>query len=206
MADKEGLANFSMRKLAAKLKVEPMSLYHHYKNKEALLGDLIGVVFSEMGWPDLEGDFLKMSWQEAMRIRAKKFREALLKHQWAINLLDSTKKPSQASFHHHESVLTVLDHAGFSVLDAAHAFALLDSYIYGFVVQERTIPASQGTELRETYSPMMTGSFEVEFPKLFRLSQQYVFKDNYSFSNEFPVGLEMIIQALELKLKTSRAK
>lgn len=200
MADIDGLETLSMRKLAKKLKVEPMSLYHHFKNKNELLGQLIGFVFSEMGWPDQEDQLLKTPWQEAMRLRAEKFRQTLQRHHWAINLLDSTTNLSTDALIHHNSVLAVLCNAGFSIEDAAHAFALLDSYIYGFVVQERTIPVKEGQDIQKEFGPMMTDQFEIQFPYLFKLSQHYVMKDDYSFSNEFSIGLGLIIQSLEKQL------
>ena len=72
--------------------------------------------------------------------RASSAREVLRRHPWAIGLLESRTNPGPATLRHHDTVLGVLRAAGFSVETTAHAYALIDSYVYGFALQEASLP------------------------------------------------------------------
>jgi len=86
MVDKGGLEALSMRKLAAELGVEAMSLYNHVANKEDLIDGMIDLVFGEIELPPSDGD-----WKTAMRRRAISLRDVLLRHRWAIGLMESRR-------------------------------------------------------------------------------------------------------------------
>jgi AcrR family transcriptional regulator len=135
LADRVGVGSLSMRKLAQELGVEAMSLYHHVANKDDLLDGMVDLVFGEIELPS--GD---AGWKAAMRRRAISAREALRRHPWATGLMESRSTPGAANLRHHDAVLGILRGAGFSVELAAHAYSLLDSYIYGFALQEKTVP------------------------------------------------------------------
>jgi AcrR family transcriptional regulator len=84
IADKQGLAALSMRKLAQELGVEAMSLYHHVENKDDIVDGLLEVVVSEIEVPKIGDD-----WREAMRRRARSAHDVLTAHPWATMLLMS---------------------------------------------------------------------------------------------------------------------
>src|SRR5215472_9097154 len=127
LADTGGISSLSMRKLGEALGVEAMSLYNHVASKGDLLDGMIDVVFGEIDLPP--GD---VDWKSAMRQRAISVREALRRHPWAIGLMESRTSPGPATLRHHDAVLGCLRGAGFSIEMTAHAYSLLDSYIYGF--------------------------------------------------------------------------
>jgi hypothetical protein len=62
------------------------------------------------------------------------------RHRWAIGLMESRTTPGPATLRHHDTVLGTLRAAGFSIAMAAHAYSLLDSYIYGFALQAPSLP------------------------------------------------------------------
>lgn len=142
LADRGGVGSLTMRKLAQDLGVEAMSLYHHVANKDDILDGIVDVVFSEIDLPSGEAD-----WKAAMRQRAISAREALLRHPWATGLMESRSTPGPATLRHHDAVLGILRNAGFSIEMAAHAFSVLDSYIYGFALQETNLPFDTSEEL-----------------------------------------------------------
>jgi AcrR family transcriptional regulator len=88
LADREGLAELSMRRLAAVLGVEAMSLYHHVPNKEAILSGMVDLVFAEIDLPPRDGP-----WQSALRRRMSSMREVLVRHRWALRILESPRAP-----------------------------------------------------------------------------------------------------------------
>ena len=135
-ADENGIETLSMRKLARAVGVEAMSLYNHVASKDDLLDGMIDLVFSEIELPSpAEG------WRSAMRQRAISIRTVLARHRWAIGLMESRTSPGPATLRHHNAVLArYCTPAGFSLELAAHAYSALDSYIYGFALQERGLP------------------------------------------------------------------
>ena len=54
--------------------------------------------------------------------------------------MESRTTPGPATLRHHDAVIGSLRGAGFSIVLTAHAFSVLDSYIYGFALQEATLP------------------------------------------------------------------
>ena len=127
-----------------------MSVYYYVASKDELLDLLVDVVFEEIELPDPEGD-----WQVEMRRRACSARDRLKVHPWAIGLLESRTTPGPATLRHHDAVLACLRHAGFSLEMTAHAYALIDSYVYGFALQEAGLPFEGPDSVRDIAGPIM---------------------------------------------------
>jgi AcrR family transcriptional regulator len=192
LADEGGIGALSMRKLGQALGVEAMSLYNHVADKGDLLDGMIDVVFGEIGLPS--GDD---GWKQAMRRRAISAREVLGRHRWAIGLMESRRSPGPATLRHHDAVLGCLRVAGFSVELTAHAYSLLDSYIYGFALQEASLPFDTGKEaaqVAQDISAMMPGG---EYPYLAEIAAVHVIQPGYQYGQEFETGLDLILDALE---------
>lgn len=88
LADEAGVASLPMRKLAETLGVEAMSLYHYVTDKDEILDGMVDLVFGEIELPSLEAD-----WKATMRQRAISARDALVRHPWAIGVLESRANP-----------------------------------------------------------------------------------------------------------------
>ena len=192
LADEGGLETLSMRKLAEGLGVEAMSLYHHVPNKDAILDGMVDLVFAEIGAPSAADP-----WQAAMRKRAFTMRQVLLHHRWAIRIMESRKNPGLATLAHHDAVLGCLRAGGFSVVLTAHAYALLDSYIFGFVHTELTLAFQSSKESHEVAGAIFEQIPPGVFPHLGELAKEHVLKPGYAYGNEFEFGLEIILDALE---------
>jgi AcrR family transcriptional regulator len=191
LADDAGLEALSMRKLGQRLGVEAMSLYNHVANKDALLVGMIDVVFSEIDLPVAD-----VGWRRAMRQRAASVREALARHPWATGLMELRTTHGPASLRHAEAVLDCLRQAGFSIEDATHAFWLLDSYIYGFAIQEAGLPFGTPEELAEMAEIVLPQVPAVEYP---RLNEAAVagYASGSGYTDEFEFGLDLILDGLE---------
>jgi AcrR family transcriptional regulator len=195
LADQQGLDTLSMRKLAASLDVEAMSLYNHIANKTALLDGMIDVVFAEIELPESGA-----AWKIAMRQRAMSVRSALTRHPWAIGLMESRTSPGPATLRHHDAVIGCLRAAGFSMELTAHAYAVMDSYIYGFALQERGLPFDSGEEaaaLAET----IAAQFPMDaYPHLGEFTVQHVMRRGYDFRKEYEYGLDLVLDGIESAL------
>jgi AcrR family transcriptional regulator len=198
-ADENGIAALSMRKLGETLGVEAMSLYNHVASKGDLLDGMIDVVFSEIGLPSgADG------WKPAMRQRAVSAREVLSRHRWAIGLMESRTSPGPATLRHHDAVIGCLRQAGFPVALAAHAFSVLDSYIYGFALQEASLPFHTGQETAELAGMIMARFTPGEYPHLTELTVKHVLQPGYDHANEYEFGLTLILNGLETARDTAQ--
>jgi AcrR family transcriptional regulator len=191
MADEAGGGVPSTRRLAERLGVRAMALYHHFRNKDELLDGMVDLVFAEVELPT-EG----LDWREAMRRRAASMRAALIRHRWAIGLMDSRTGQAPATLRHHNAVIGCLRTGGFTIAGAAHAFSALDSYIYGFVLQEVALPFDSAAELEDIAGSIMEQMGDA-FPHLTEMIVEHALKPGYAYAEEFDIGLDVLLDGLE---------
>jgi AcrR family transcriptional regulator len=201
LADVAGLEAVTMRAVADELGIEAMSLYHHVPNKDAILDGMVDLVFAEVQPPSPSEP-----WRAAMRRRALAMRAVLLQHRWALRILESRKTPGFATLAHHDAVLGCLRAGGFSVALTAHAYALLDSYIYGFVHTELALPFQTTQETHEVAGAIFDQLPDGAFPHLVELTREHVLKPGYAYGNEFEFGLDLILDGLERALERERPR
>jgi predicted RNase H-like nuclease len=192
LADEEGLAALSMRALAGRLGVEAMSLYHHVAGKEALLDAMVDAVFAELHLPVVGGD-----WQDELRARSVSGRTVLLRHRWAVGLMDSRRSPGPESIRHHDAVLGCLAAQGFSLMAAGTAFALLDAHLYGFMAQEVSLPFEGEADLAALGAEILGPEVRATYPHFTAFAEGRALQPGYSFGNEFEVTLDLVLGALD---------
>ncbi len=195
LADEGGIESLSMRKLSQHLGGGTMSLYNHVSNKDDLLDGMIDVVFSEI---ELAAD--ERSWKVAMRQRAISMRTVLNRHPWAIGLMQTRRNPGPATLRHHDAVIGCLLDAEFPIDLAAHAFAALDSYIYGFAQQEKSLDFGTPEETSELAKAFLQYFPVKEYPHLARLTTEHVLQPGYDYGDEYEFGLDLILDGLEQRL------
>jgi AcrR family transcriptional regulator len=126
LADRDGLAALSMRKLAEALGVEAMTLYYYVANKDEILAGMVDLVLSGIDMPSDEPD-----WRAAIRRSALSAQALLLRHLWAPGLMISPKHVGPARVRYTEWLLGRLRAAGFSAELARYAYDALDSHVVG---------------------------------------------------------------------------
>jgi AcrR family transcriptional regulator len=191
-ADEGGLEAVTMRKVAEELEVAPMALYRHVANRDDLVDGMVDIVFSEIELPAAGAD-----WKTAMRERAISVRDAMLRHRWAIGLMESRTNPGPANLRHHNAVIGSLRAAGFAMAMAAHAYSLLDSYIYGFALTKMNLPFETTTDIAEMAESMLEPFPVGEYPNLAAFISEHAMKPGYDYANEFEYGLDVILDGLE---------
>ena len=191
-ADAGGLEAVTMRRLADELGVAPMALYRHVANRDDLIDGMVDVVFGELYLPPTRTD-----WRRAMRKRAISVRDVLARHRWAIGLMESRASPGQATLRHHDAVIGSLRAADFSVEVAAHAFSVLDSYIYGFALQEASLPFDSGEGTADLAEATLRQMPADQYPHLTELTIEHVLRPGYDYGAEYVFGLDLILDGLE---------
>jgi AcrR family transcriptional regulator len=192
LADTKGLGALSMRNLAAQLRVVPMALYRHVANKEDLLDGMVEVVYGEVDAPT------GMDWRATLRQRATSMREALRRHPWAVELME-TSSPGPANLHYHNAGIGCLrEQAGLPIRTAIDAYNLMDSYLYGFALQEKTLPSdiTAAAETRRHDLTTADPSFASRFPYLIEIAEE-LGSSGYDYTGQFERGLALVLDGIE---------
>ncbi len=189
----------SMRKLAEELGVEAMSLYHHVANKEEILDGMVDMVFAEIDLPRSD-----IGWKAAMRERGASVRAALRRHPWSVSIMESRTSPGPATLRHHDAVIGCCRAAGFSLLMTAHAFSMMDSYIYGFVMQEVNLPFDNGDDLQDLAASMEPLFAAGSYPHFIEFVTEHALQPGYAYGDEFDFGLDLILDGLEVAARKNR--
>ncbi|MGH1564421.1 TetR/AcrR family transcriptional regulator [Mumia sp. DW29H23] len=192
VADASGVGSLTMRALARELGIEAMSLYHHVANKDDLLDGMVDLVFAEIALPTAGED-----WRTQMRRRCTSARDVLLRHPWAVGLVETRAHPGPATLRHHDAVLACLRQGGFSVPLTAHAFALIDAQLFGHVVQEVSLPVREPEDVGALAADILAGMSPDDLPYLTELAVEHVMKPGYAFGDEFAYGLDLVLDGLE---------
>jgi AcrR family transcriptional regulator len=196
VADDGGLDGLTIRSLAQRLGAKPMSLYHYVANKDEILDGLVDLVFAEIELPEPSG-----RWREEMTKRARSAREVLGRHPWSIALLESRTTPGPATLRHHDSTIEALRAGGLSIAQTAHAYAVLDAFVYGFAVQEASLPFKGPDSAAEVAGPIMELMGAGEYPHLVEFAVQHAMLPGYDFGDEFEFGLGMVLDGIARMLE-----
>ena len=193
LADESGLDALSMRRLGDALGVEAMSLYKHVKNKDDILDGIVDIVAGEIELPGGGGN-----WKVAMRGRAISAHEVLMRHPWATMLIVSRANIGPAMLRYVDATIGCLVEAGFSYVQADHAWNAIDSYVYGFTQQKLNFPfeADEYAVVAEAYLPLIPAEY---YPHLHGMSRE-VISGRHDGLHELDFGLDLILDGLERDL------
>ena len=189
-ADEHGIERLSMRKLAAALGVEAMSLYNHVRNKEDLIKAMLDEVTGQFSLPDDQG-----SWQEFLRHRGGAMYRTLVDHPWASMTLMSTFYDGPGFLAFMDRSYGFLHTAGFTLVEADWILNAVDSFTYGFVLQKLSFPIPED-EIRATARASLTLVPESRLPNLHDLTS-LVAAGEYDGLFEYEYGLRVMIAGLE---------
>jgi AcrR family transcriptional regulator len=192
LADRGGIESLTMRWLADELGVKAMSLYNHVTDKSDIIDGIVDLVYGEIALPPGETD-----WKAAMRLRANSAREVLLRHPWASSLMQSRTKPGPATLRHHDSVIGNLRQAGFTIELAAHAFSVIDSYVYGFAQQQQNLTYTTSEQAAVVAEDILRKLPAEDYPHLAEMIIEHALKPGYDYAEEFNFGLDLILDGLE---------
>ena len=194
IVDEEGMGALSMRRLAADLGVNPMSIYHHLPGKAAVVAGLVGAVFSRMPTPSSGGQ----PWQERVRAHARAHRAVVLSHpNLALEIVSDAAAVSEAVLLGSEPLYEALEDAGLSPARIVQAADSLVDFVHGFVLGEASNPS---------------GEFDVGAELLARIEMQPAEKiptlrrvygalgeegARYDFDAGFEAGLDILVGGIE---------
>jgi AcrR family transcriptional regulator len=202
LADHEGLAALSMRRLGQELGVEAMSLYHHVANKEALLDGMVDAVVGELNaevGPGGGGD-AERDWAAALRARVLTARTVMLRHKWLPAVIESRTQVSAPLIAYYEGVIATLVAGGFSYDLAHHTLHALGSRAIGF--SQELFDPGKGGEAADV-SGAEVAAMAQAFPHLGAMMAEIVHEGPDTTvgwcddQTEFEFGLDVLLDGLE---------
>jgi TetR/AcrR family transcriptional regulator, tetracycline repressor protein len=134
LVDERGADGLSMRRLGAALGVDPMAVYHHVPNKEALFHGIVRRVFAEMPKPDERG-----SWPTRVREWARNYRAVVESHpNLAMTIVTSPVAVAVAAGEANAALRRALRESGLRPADAERAGGVIVDYVNGSVLPKAT--------------------------------------------------------------------
>ena len=192
IADNDGIDLVSMRKVANKLGVEAMSLYHHVSNKADLIAGMV-----EQVAPRVDPPRESTGWQEALRNRAHTIKDVLEAHPWAAQLFLSKINGGARMMKFNDATIGYFLEAGFTAAQADYAWNIIDSYIYGFNLQRQNFPI-QPSEYKKVAMQYLPHISQSDLPNIYRMTESIV-DGSHDGIQDFDVGLDLILEGIEKK-------
>ena len=133
IADEEGFDAVSMRRVAQELDAGTMTLYHYVRNKDELITLMVDAVMGEVLVPEAQ---LSPDWRTALTQIAKRSLEAFRRHRWTLDRFGDGRPGPNGIRHFEQSLEAVAGLEGLGRNERFELIALLDDYVFGFVLRE----------------------------------------------------------------------
>jgi len=180
IADAEGFASVSMRRIAQELGVGTMSLYYYVKTKADLVAAMDDALMSEVLVPSPPGN-----WREALTVIAMRTRDALLRHPWALSSMLSAP-PGVNAMRHMEQCLQALAKAPMTTREKLTLLATIDDFVFGYALRE----AARNPKVDRNFAraQLATGAFP-------RLKEAFGKGRLPAMPERFPMGLRALLDS-----------
>jgi hypothetical protein len=165
-------------------------------NEKDILVGMIHAVFAETGVTKCDPDCSTATCQ-----RAESLRTIVVRHPSTLGLLDSRRSPGPATLAHHDAVIGCLRRAGFSLAMTAHAYSLINSYIYGFALQEVSFPTGFKEDIAALATAILQPFPADTYPHLAEFTTGHILQPGYDYAKEFDYGLELILRSIDAMQK-----
>ncbi|PSL52419.1 TetR family transcriptional regulator [Saccharothrix carnea] len=198
IAETEGLAALSMRRVAVELGVGTASLYTYLPGKaelEALMADAIG---AEDPLPnDWPGD-----WRAKLEAWARNDHEGYRKHPWALNLVATAVAPGPNLLRWMDSALRVLEGTGLTEAEKMAVVESVDAYVRGQARLSLDTEEPSADEVRERDAVLGELVDFEPYPALVTTMRAGV---SPYMGDKFEFGLRLLLDGVEALIASRRA-
>jgi AcrR family transcriptional regulator len=181
LADREGFAAVSMRRVAQELKVGTMSLYYYVKTKDDLIGVMDDALMGEALLPSLP-----KGWQRALTAIARRTLALFMRHPWALAAMLSAP-PGLNAMRHMEQCLEALAAAPMTAAQKFALLATLDDFVFGYAL--RATASDTRIDLQFAKAQLATGNFP-------RLAEAFGDGRIQAHDERFEQGLRALLAAI----------
>ena len=191
MADRDGLAALTMRRLADELGVGAMTAYHYFPSKDRLLLALIEAVLTEIPLPRDDG------WRPQIRQLAFDTYHTLRRHPWAARAMLALPEPTPGRLAHMERMLGALERAGLSPDDADDAFHALEAHVMGFSLWEVGMDLGEPEDVAELAARFLEQLPHDRYPSVAAHIEHHVTTQRARSDGAFGLTLDAILDRIE---------
>jgi TetR/AcrR family transcriptional regulator, tetracycline repressor protein len=199
--DREGLPALNMRRLAAEAGVKPMSLYHHFQNKDAILNGvaecIAATALGDAGArPHVPSPAPGGDWKRSARLLFVGLYELVQAHPRALPLISTGVLRTPSGRRWMEELMGVLLDAGFTPDEAAELYHTVGGFTLGLGyagLLSLEVPATQiVTELAGHWN---------DYPSLLAVGLRLARWDR---ADEFATGLDTLLEHYAGQLAAGR--
>ncbi|MEV6341931.1 TetR/AcrR family transcriptional regulator C-terminal domain-containing protein [Actinoplanes sp. NPDC051851] len=188
LIDEKGLEAVSMRQVATRLGVNPMSLYNHVQDKDDLLKGVAGLLLAKIEYPE-EGLEPRVS----LEALARSFRAAMLLHPTAAPIVLTRQLPPEVILRPIEAVVGPMLAAGLSPQRAVHALRATLAFTIGTLLREVNVAPTVGV-LGEPNVARRQGELEATGLPATAAAAPYLARMDHE--SEFEFGLALLLDGL----------
>jgi AcrR family transcriptional regulator len=181
LADREGFAAVSMRRVAQELKVGTMSLYYYVKTKDDLIAVMDDALLGEALLPTVP-----KGWQRALTAIARRTLALFMRHPWALAAMLSAP-PGLNAMRHMEQCLEALAAAPMTAAQKLTLLATVDDFVFGYAL--RATASDTRIDMQFAKAQLATGGF----PRLTEVFGDGRFEVN---DDRFEKGLRALLAAI----------
>jgi AcrR family transcriptional regulator len=205
LADAEGIAALSMRRLATELDVGTMSLYHYVRTKDELLTLVTDAVMSEVVVPP--EITLPADWRAALTIIAKRSHAALRRHPWMMDINDDPPIGPN-SVRHFDQTIEAVSSLPLPLAEKLDITALVDEYVFGHFLMQRNHQKGDATDDEDSMVDYISVLLETgAYPQLEKLTEKASLRDVWRDvhralrdEKRFERNLQRILDGIEASL------
>lgn len=187
IVDRDGLAALSMRRLGAELAVDPMAIYYHVPNKDALFDAIVEAVMAEI---DLTGDDPSLPAEERVLWAAHAYRDAMLAHVNALPIVLSRGPSTPVAMRPVEALIGILRDAGLPPYRAMAGMNAVAAAVRGIVGMIASSPPTLPTP--EEMAALSERFPADEFP---HLREAFLCPEDF-FEADFDFGIRALARGL----------
>jgi TetR/AcrR family transcriptional regulator, tetracycline repressor protein len=194
---------FTMRRLAAELGVNPMSIYHHLPGKDALISGLVELVFSGMRVRYLDGS----SWQDRVRAWAEAYRGLVRSHpNLVLEIVSNAAAATEAVLLVNEPLYGALDESGLPPADVMRAADSVVDFVHGFALAEGAQPLGHAFDRCKLLERLEAGGAD-GLPSTSRVFRALTRDEaRYDFDRGFDAGLGILLKGIEASVSADAAR
>lgn len=131
--DSYGLADLTMRRLAAELGVQPSALYHHFANKQTLLAAVADEILARG-----QRTVRPAAWDDRVVAVCAELRDAMLAYRDGADLVATVRSFGLGAATPYDELVAALTDAGLEPGQVPTAARTLLHFVFGHVVDEQT--------------------------------------------------------------------
>lgn len=192
LADAKGIQGLTMRRLAAELGVEAMTIYYHVPNKDGILDALVERVIAEIKLPEPETE-----WRTALRTLALSAYDVLGRHRWAAQMMLSPgRSPGPMRMRYMDTILAILTAGGFEPTVADHAYHAIEGHVMGFTLWESGMNLGTREELQDLGRAFLAELSTETYPNLAAHIEHHLEPRRHDDVGSFAFALDLLLDGL----------